>query len=702
MKKNRFVFLIFFVIIAVSTGTFAQSNTDCLSCHSEKDFSTENEKGEEISLYVDNSLYSETSHGEMSCVDCHAALEGTDDSGHDSPVKKVDCSLCHEDESEVYGTSIHGTLLNVGDTESPTCSGCHGKHNIFSPDDERSTVNKFNLMYTCAVCHENRELQKTRQFARPDALPQFYESMHAKGLLKDGLIVSPSCNDCHGVHDIKVSSDPTSLINKRNVYKTCGKCHTRVESVYEKSIHGKLVESGDKRGPVCIDCHESHQIIDPMDAGFKQYSDKKCGQCHEEMLERYHETFHGKAMALGSTDIAACYDCHGYHDIVEIDNPESHVYGKNKVETCRKCHENTSENFAGYITHADHMDKEKNPYLYYTFLFMTVLLVGVFVFFGLHTLLWVVRSIALYIRDSKTFREAKVKVIKSDKIYVRFNPLERILHVMLIYSFTILVLTGMPLKFFNTGWARTLMGLLGGVETAGYLHRVAALIMVLMFAIHVFSLFKNFIPKISTFKNPETGRYSLKVFINYLFRPDSIIPSLKDVSDFWNHQKWFFGKGEKPKFDRWTYWEKFDYFAVFWGMVIIGISGFVMWLPGLFTKVFPGWIINVAMIIHSDEALLAAGFIFTFHFFNVHFRIEKFPMDTIIFSGRMSHAELVEEREAWMDRLEKDGKLDELKLKDTSASWQPIFKSFGFLAFGTGVVLAIAIFITMFVRLLQQ
>jgi cytochrome b subunit of formate dehydrogenase len=292
-------------------------------------------------------------------------------------------------------------------------------------------------------------------------------------------------------------------------------------------------------------------------------------------------------------------------------------------------------------------------------------------------------------------------VIKGDKVYVRFNPLERILHVMLIYSFTILVLTGMPLKFFNTGWARTLMALLGGVETAGYLHRVAALIMVLMFGIHVFSLFKNFIRKIKTFKNPETGKYSVKVFIQYLFRPDSIIPSWKDVTDFWNHQKWFFGKGEKPKFDRWTYWEKFDYFAVFWGMVIIGLSGVVMWTPGFFTKVFPGWIINVALIIHIYYALLAAGFIFTFHFFNVHFRIEKFPMDTIIFSGRMSHAELVEEREAWMERLEKEGKLDELKLKDTSASWEPIFKSFGFLAFGTGIVLAIAIFVTMFIRLLQ-
>ena len=699
MKKVCFIQIIILLTVFLNLGLFAQTNSDCMSCHSDKDLTTENEKGIEISLYIEADIVGNSSHSDFNCIDCHSALEGTDDSGHDVPVENANCTVCHEDISDVYNTSIHGKLLLIGDTEAPRCYSCHGKHNVFPADNENSMVNKFNLMYTCASCHQNQELLESRQFSRPEALSQFYESVHAKGLIKDGLSVAPSCNDCHGIHDIKLSADPTSMIYKKNVYKTCGTCHTKVESTYKKSIHGQLVEKGDKRGPVCIDCHESHEIIAPERNAFKQYSDRKCGQCHEEMLERYHETFHGKAMALGATNVATCYDCHGYHDIVATENPQSPIHPENRLETCSECHENVSEKFAGYITHANHLDKEKYPYLYYTFLFMTILLVSVFVLFGLHTLLWIVRSVALYVRDSKTFREAKIKVKKGELEFVRFNPMERFLHVLLIISFILLVLTGMPLKFFYTDWAQFLMGLLGGVEVAGYLHRVAALIMVGMFVVHVFILLKNFIPKIRTFKNPKTGRYSIKEFFKYLFRPDSLIPGWKDIIDFWNHQKWFFGKGEKPKFDRWTYWEKFDYFAVFWGIAIIGGSGLVMWFPGFFTKFLPGWIINVALIIHSDEALLAAGFIFTFHFFNVHFRIEKYPMDTIIFSGRMSKEELVHEREGWLERLQNEKKLDEIKRKDTWEGWKPIFKTFGFFAFGTGVVLAVAIFITMFIRL---
>ena len=134
-----------------------------------------------------------------------------------------------------------------------------------------------------------------------------------------------------------------------------------------------------------------------------------------------------------------------------------------------------------------------------------------------------------------------------------------------------------------------------------------------------------------------------------------MVPSAQDFRDFVAHQKWFFGKGPKPQFDRWTYWERFDYFAVFWGVAIIGASGLVMWFPRFFTGFLPGWAINIALILHSDEALLAAGFIFTFHFFNTHFRIEKFPMDTVIFSGRISKTELLHERRRWYDRLTASG-----------------------------------------------
>ena len=134
-------------------------------------------------------------------------------------------------------------------------------------------------------------------------------------------------------------------------------------------------------------------------------------------------------------------------------------------------------------------------------------------------------------------------------------------------------------------------------------------------------------------------------------------------------------------------------------MFIIGLSGLVMWFPEASTRVLPGWIINVALIIHSDEALLAAGFIFTFHFFNVHFRPEKFPMDPVIFSGRISRTEMKHERQRWLERLEDEGRLDEIRVRDEWPHWKRVMHPLGFLAFGIGTVLLLLIFFAMGSRL---
>src|SRR5208282_2230862 len=278
------------------------------------------------------------------------------------------------------------------------------------------------------------------------------------------------------------------------------------------------------------------------------------------------------------------------------------------------------------------------------FLGMTGLLLGTFAFFGLHTLLWLVRAVWLYLHDSKKFREAKVKTQMDDEWFTRFVPFERLLHFLVVTSFLLLVITAMPLKFYYTAWAKAIFSVIGSAETARTLHRFGALVTFTYFGLHISKLVATCITRRAAMRDPATGRISLKRMWKAVFGPDSMIPTLADWRDFVAHNKWFFGKGPKPQFDRWTYWEKFDYFAVFWGVAIIGASGLIMWFPTFFTRFLPGWVINIALILHSDEALLAAGFIFSIHFFNTHFRIEKFPMDTVIFSGRVSKAEMLHER----------------------------------------------------------
>ena len=681
-------------LCALLAGPVAQADTltnqSCLDCHEKtppekKDKDTESNPAIEI-LRAD--AFSKSVHGKLKCIDCHV---GITDIPHDDKLPPAQCASCHQNEAKAYATSIHGMSHAMGASGAATCVSCHGDHEMVPVKHIDSPVFKLNLPQTCAKCHSNKKLTDEYRMGSPKAPVDYADSIHGQALLKMGLIVAPSCNDCHGVHDIKRSVDQSSHTNKANVANTCGACHVGIEATYSQSVHGMLLAKGDRRAPVCSDCHSAHQIAAPATMGFKAQSDVVCGSCHQDRLARYRDTYHGKAMALGrpnvASDVAACYDCHGHHDVFPVSDPRSRLSKERILGTCQQCHEGVTAKFTEYRPHADPLDSVNYPLLHKVYVFMTALLIGVFAFFGLHTLLWLVRSVYLYLHDSKTFREAKTKMIADDEQFTRFTPFERALHLMVVTSFLLLVLTGMPLKFYYTNWAKVIFSILGGAEVARALHHFGAIITFAYFGLHLAALVKGLWTKRGLLRNPETGRPEFRRLWSALFSPDSMIPSLQDLRDFVAHQKWFFGKGPRPQFGRWTYWERFDYFAVFWGVAIIGASGLVMWFPKFFTAFLPGWVVNIALIIHSDEALLAAGFIFTFHFFNTHFRIEKFPMDTVIFSGRISKTELLHERKTWYDRLVATGRLEGTRVKDEWESRKKMARGMGFMFFGLGLVL---------------
>ena len=678
-------------------------NASCLECHGDKDLWKTNAAGKGVSLFVEEAKYAAGVHRTNSCASCHSSItsQHPDDN---VPVKPVNCASCHEEAGKVYANSIHGVSHTMGASGAASCSDCHGKHDILPNKNPASRIFKLNLPGTCAACHSNAGLTKEYEMKRPEAASHYMDSIHGQKLLKQGLLVAPSCNDCHGGHGIKRAVDRDSPINSLNVAKTCGKCHHGVEETYLKSVHGQLLLKGDKRGPVCTDCHSAHEVEAPRNGHFKMASDQRCGRCHEDKLTHYRETYHGKAMALGkpnvASDVAACYDCHGHHDVLPPSNPLSRLSSTNIVATCKTCHPKANTGFAGYKPHANPLDGQNFPSLHATFIFMTALLVGVFVFFGAHTGAWLVRAGYLYWTDSKKFREAKISSQEGGEWFTRFAPFERFLHFLVVTSFLLLVITGMPLKFYYTDWAKALFHFIGGAETARALHRIGAIVTFLYFGLHVVSVAVRCWVGRGKMRDPKTGKIQLSRIITILFGPDSMIPTLQDGKDFVAHNKWFFGRGPKPDFDRWTYWEKFDYFAVFWGVFIIGSSGLIMWYPEFFTQFMPGWIINIALIIHSDEALLAAGFIFSIHFFNTHFRIEKFPMDTVIFSGRVSKNEMLHERKRWYDRLVAEGRLDDYRVRDEWLRWKSIARTFGYIFFGLGVVLLILIIYAMATRLL--
>jgi cytochrome b subunit of formate dehydrogenase len=236
--------------------------------------------------------------------------------------------------------------------------------------------------------------------------------------------------------------------------------------------------------------------------------------------------------------------------------------------------------------------------------------------------------------------EAQTRV--TERYALRFGRVDRTLHGFLMFSFLGLALTGMPVLFSDAPWARTMARVLGGFTVTHAAHRVFAAIMMAVFVIHVGRL---------------VARVALEKDYSIFWGPTSLVPQPKDLEDMYRHMRWFVGAGPRPAFDRYAYWEKFDYFAVFWGMAIIGGSGLLLWFPEAFARVLPGWVFNIALLVHGEEALLAVGFIFTIHFFNSHLRPGKFPMDMVIFTGRVSERELEDERPAEYARV-KDTLLD--------------------------------------------
>lgn len=598
------------------------ANAECFRCHADPDLSVERD-GRKVSLFIDEARYAASSHSSTACAQCHSEVSSALKRPCAAIQHKVDCAVCHAEVVQLWQESAHGKFAAQDDPAAPTCRTCHEPHYTLSSRLPISPTFPRNVPKLCGGCHSAGGAAAARiRSDIPDLVESYARSVHGRGVLEAGLVVSATCADCHTAHHELPKADPRSSVHPQNLAATCGNCHRGIEETFRTSIHWPGRDTRTKEPlPTCEDCHTSHTITRTDVRGFRTMMMEQCGRCHEPEAETYFETVHGKVSRLGEEGAAKCYDCHGTHGILPPEDPRSTLSHDNVVQTCATCHPGAHRQFAGYLTHATHHDPDKYPYLYFAFVFMTVLLVGTLAFFTLHTLLWLWR---LW-RTRETWRARREPA--ADRLYVRFSPTHRWMHLVMILSFFTLAITGMVLKFSYAGWAAVLARLLGGFSVTGTLHRTAAVVLLGLFGFHLSELI-------------GAKRRTGKSWREFLFDRDSLMFNLHDAVEFWQSVKWFLGRGERPKFGRWTYWEKFDYFAVFWGVFVIGSTGLALWFPELFTRVFPGWTINVATIIHSDEALLAVAFIFTIHFFNTHFRPDKFPMDPVIFTGRVALEEL--------------------------------------------------------------
>jgi cytochrome b subunit of formate dehydrogenase len=604
----------------------------------------------------DDVVHSSTAHPDLACSECHTNVPAEHEGEDLEPLTDdMSCNECHGKVQRAIKRSAHGGEAACGD--------CHGApHEINLIEELASAVSPVNQIKNCGACHDDP----------PGLVDGYMTSEHGSALLRSGLIDAPSCSDCHGDHQILEADKARAATSHSKSPEMCGECHVLVLNEWQDhSAHG-LAWQAEEEGPVCVDCHSSHGISDPTTDESRHVSAANCGGCHEEYLTSFRDSFHGKASYLGMSGGATCSDCHTPHRNLSADNPESSVHADNVLETCGNCHEGVTASFATFDPHNDPTNPDDIFPVYVVWVFMTGLLIGVFVFFGIHDLLWLQRSLVGVMRGE--FDEERYG--GSGKYVRRFRRKNMRMHVVIISTFMLLALTGLPLKFSDAAWSQQLVDILGGIDSTRFLHRIAAIGTFGYMFVHIADVFV---------------RWAIRGEKGMFWGPNSMMPQPKDVSDFIGNIKYFFYLGERPPGDRWTYFEKFDYLAVFWGVMIIGLSGLVLWFPGFFTSFLPGWTLNAAHVIHSDEALLATGFIFVFHFFHTHLRPESFPMDLVIFTGRMSLERFKAERPLEYQRLVDNNELEDYLVEGPNKRQRRDAYVFGSIFLTIGILLAIGI-----------
>ncbi len=256
----------------------------------------------------------------------------------------------------------------------------------------------------------------------------------------------------------------------------------------------------------------------------------------------------------------------------------------------------------------------------------------------------------------------------------RFSPAQRLFHLLLLLTFLIQGATGLARMFIEAPWGRNLAWIFGGYETCRTIHIYVGIFMICGFALHISYLL---------------SRVNWKEFPNSLLGPDSLIPSPKDIKDFLLHIGWFVGISKGPQFDRWGYWEKFDYWAVFWGIPVLGLTGLLLAYPLAASRIMPGWGLNLAFWIHRIEAVLAMGHVFIIHFFIAHLRRHNFPMDRTMFEGSADYSAARHERPLWIERLKQTGNLEKALVSEARRGFRVVFYLFGYMAVGAGMYLLI-------------
>ena len=587
---------------------------ECLACHSDATL-THDVDGKPASLHVDPQAFKDSIHGSMfTCVDCHTDVKSA---AHETTPQHITCATCHADEQAAYDRSFHGKAVQRGNGKAATCVDCHGSpHELLPASDPKSRVHHTNIPATCGACHSQKFVMQDGGVSA-QMVASYQQSVHGHAVAA-GSEKAAVCTDCHGTHEILDAKDAKSPIFKFNVPTTCGQCHDTISKEFQQSIHGQAVAKGNWQAPVCTDCHGIHSIkahTDPNSpVSAQNVAQATCARCHEGMrlsqefgVEGRRETtylasYHGLAAKGGSQVVANCASCHGTHSIFPSSDPRSTIHPANLARTCGQCHPGVTEKFAASKVHVDaplsaDVGSKAVRWIRRFYLSMIFAVIG-----------------GMLLHNFIIWRSKVVARRKLQHEFVVRMPLRfRLQHATLLTSFIVLVLTGFALKFPDS-WFASMLSL--GELKRHLLHRIAAVVLMGVSVYHIFDVALS-----------AEGRKLLR----------DLFPTLDDARGAWQNVCYYLGlTSRKPEFARFNYAEKAEYWALVWGMIVMAVTGVMLWAKVLVGNHMPRWWLDVATAIHFYEAVLATLAIIVWHFYQVFFDPDVYPMNWAWWDGKMT------------------------------------------------------------------
>ena len=617
-------FVVILVLVGMAPSHAAVTSEDCLGCHSDKELEAQTERGKTLKLLVTADDLKGSVHEDLLCTDCHwGDFEEVPHGSKEKPLK-IDCTQCHDDVYEGFiKTDIHGRSYIKGNPRAPYCDKCHGGHQILPIASPGSRMSKKHQSDTCGECHGQEKLNLEDNITKRNLILRYKDSVHFQAINegKNGA----SCTDCHSHHNILSSAESGSTVARTTIMNVCQKCHPNEVRTYNDGPHGRTLQHGNNDVPNCTICHGDHDMASLRSrvGDAKQWaSTQVCIWCHnnERMMARYGldtipvqsymKDFHGLTQRGTMGASATCSDCHDPHHSLPADHPGSRMHISNRGTACGRCHGVVTENFAMSFSHRKVLavtgTKLENIIRTLYIIIIVCSVVGM-VSYNLIVWLWAVRR--------------KYKAQRNLKPVNRMSRYERSHHMILFITFSILALTGFALKFPEAFWAKWLFTLGMTEQIRAFIHRLSALTMTVNFVIFGFYLILR-----------KRGR--AKFF--------GLLPRKRDLSDFIKSVKFYLGISKEdhhPRYAVYNFVEKFEFWALVWGTIIMAISGIILWFPKALPVGWPAWVMNVARVIHYYEALLATLAIVIWHIYHTMFHPDEYPMNTSWITGYITEEE---------------------------------------------------------------